>query len=257
MIVPLAACNRKSESVDADASKTLSTAENDESTLQTNMTTDDDSITTDAENNTSSSEKKSSESEVSSKKSSTTSQKATSKKTTENPSASKVTYIDGILIANKTYGLPSNYNPGVDSTAQSALNKMISAAKKDGVSLFVISDFRSYSSQERIYNNYVSRDGKAEADRYSARPGHSEHQTGLAFDLNSLSQSFEYSAEGKWLAANCYKYGFIIRYPKNKESVTGYMYEPWHVRYLGTDISTKVYNSGLCLEEYLGITSKY
>ena len=98
---------------------------------------------------------------------------------------------------------------------------------------------------------------EAEADRYSARPGHSEHQTGLAFDLNSLDQSFGQTKEGKWIAANSWKYGFILRYPQDKEAQTGYMYEPWHVRYLGKDVAKKVYDSGLCLEEYLNITSVY
>ncbi len=168
-----------------------------------------------------------------------------------------LTYINGILIANKTYKLPASYAPGVDKTAEQALQKMIDGAKKDGINLFLKSGYRSYATQETLYNNYVARDGVAAADRYSARPGHSEHQTGLAFDLNSLEQSFGETAEGKWLAENCHKYGFIIRYPKDKEYVTGYMYEPWHVRYLGEEISEKVYNSGLCLEEYLGITSEY
>lgn len=176
-------------------------------------------------------------------------------KTTKTVSAP--TYINGILIANKTYALPSNYNPGVDSRAQSAFNRMAADAANQGVNLYIVSGFRSYSNQASIYNNYVARDGKAAADRYSARPGHSEHQTGLAFDVNSLSQSFENTKEGKWLAANCHNYGFIIRYPKGKESVTGYMYEPWHIRYLGTDTATAVYNSGLTLEEYLGINSTY
>lgn len=168
-----------------------------------------------------------------------------------------VTYIQGILIANKTYALPSTYAPGVDATAQAALNKMIAAAASDGINLYAVSSYRSYSTQAILYNNYVARDGVAAADRYSARAGHSEHQTGLAFDLNSLEESWGETAEGKWLAANCHKYGFIIRYPKDKESVTGYMYEPWHVRYLGEDIASEVYKSGKCLEEYLGITSKY
>lgn len=167
------------------------------------------------------------------------------------------TYIKGILVVNKTYSLPSNYNPGVDATAQSALNAMIAAAANDGITLWVASGFRSYERQNRLYSNYVARDGKAEADRYSARAGHSEHQTGLAFDLNSLDQSFGDTPEGKWIAANCWKYGFILRYPKEKEAQTGYMYEPWHVRYLGNENAKNVYNSGLCLEEYLGITSVY
>lgn len=173
------------------------------------------------------------------------------------PVEPEVTYINGILIANKTYALPSTYNPGVDPVAEAALQRMFDAAKKDGLKLFVKSGFRSYETQKRIYNNYVSRDGVAEADRYSARPGHSEHQTGLGFDINKIDSSFEGTPEAIWLAANCHKYGFIIRYPAGKESITGYMYEPWHIRYLGVEIATNVYNSGLCLEEYLGITSVY
>lgn len=168
-----------------------------------------------------------------------------------------ITYINGILIANKTYSLPKSYAPGVDSTANSALKEMFAAAAEDGISLWVISGYRSYDHQYNTYYGYVARSGQAEADRYSARPGHSEHQTGLAFDLNSLEQSFGQTAEGKWLKANCHKYGFIIRYPEDKEPITGYMYEPWHVRYLGVDIATSVYESGLCLEEYLNITSEY
>ena len=178
-------------------------------------------------------------------------------KVTVKGGVSELKYVKGILIANKTYALPSTYNPGIDSDAGAALNEMIAAASAEGISLRMISGFRSYETQNILYNNYVARDGVAEADRYSARPGHSEHQTGLAFDLNSLEQSFEETREGKWLAENCWKYGFIIRYPKGKESVTGYMYEPWHVRYLGKDVAKAVYESGLCLEEYLGITSVY
>ena len=162
------------------------------------------------------------------------------------------------LIANKTYALPASYAPG-DLTAEcaAALKEMQKAAAKSGIDLYVVSGYRSYATQQSVYNRYVNRDGKAEADTYSARPGHSEHQTGLAMDLNSLYASFAYTAEGKWLAANAYKYGFIIRYPKNKQNVTGYIYEPWHVRYLGKELAADVYKSGLCLEEYFGITSKY
>ena len=95
------------------------------------------------------------------------------------------------------------------------------------------------------------------ADTYSARAGHSEHQTGLAFDLNSLEESFGETREGIWLREHCWEYGFIIRYPKGKESITGYMYEPWHVRYLGKSAAKSVFESGLCLEEYLNVTSAY
>lgn len=168
-----------------------------------------------------------------------------------------ITYIDGILIANKTFSLPTDYNPGVDEEANSALNEMIAAAQQDGIALWVVSGFRSYDTQAAIYSNYVARDGVAAADRYSARAGHSEHQTGLAFDLNSLEQYFGATPEGQWLAAHCWEYGFIIRYQEDKEEITGYMYEPWHVRYLGKETAQKVYESGLCLEEYLGITSVY
>ena len=173
------------------------------------------------------------------------------------PKEPDVTYIQGILIANKTYPLPSTYNPGVDSTANSALNELFAAASKDGLNLFVASGFRSYSTQKQLYDNYAARDGAAEADRYSARPGHSEHQTGLAFDINMADSSFEGTPEAKWLAKNSHKYGFVIRYPQGKEHITGYIYEPWHIRYLGVKTATDVYNSGLCLEEYLGITSQY
>lgn len=167
------------------------------------------------------------------------------------------TYIDGILVVNKTYALPKNYAPGWDAQASAKLNEMIAAAKNEGYTLWVLCGYRSYIDQYIIYNGYVARDGQQAADRYSARPGHSEHQTGLAFDLNSLMQDFGDTPEGKWLAQNCHKYGFIIRYPKEKESITGYMYEPWHVRYLGVEKAKEVFESGLCLEEFLGITSSY
>ena len=174
----------------------------------------------------------------------------------------ELTYIDGILIVNKTYALPRSYAPGVNPEANNMLWTMFAAANAEGLYMRVQSGYRSYIDQHIIYNNYVAVDGQANADRYSARPGHSEHQSGLAFDLNTnyytgLTQAFGETPEGKWLAANCHKYGFIIRYPKEKESITGYMYEPWHVRYLGVEKATAVYESGLCLEEYLGITSVY
>lgn len=167
------------------------------------------------------------------------------------------TYISGILIANKTYALPADYNPGVDPDAQAAFDKMQSAAAAEGLNIYISSGFRSYDYQSGLYERYVEKSGKAEADRYSARPGHSEHQTGLAFDLNTIDISFADTAEYDWLKVHCAEYGFIIRYPENGESITGYMYEPWHIRYLGTDTARKVYDSGLTLEEYLGIDSKY
>ncbi|MBE6812061.1 MAG: peptidase M15 [Ruminococcaceae bacterium] len=170
-----------------------------------------------------------------------------------------ITYIDGILIANKTYPLPSTYNPGaLLPECKQAFNQMAyDAYYGDGIYLYELSGYRSYATQNRLYNNYVAADGKQLADTYSARPGHSEHQSGLALDVNSVEASFAYTAEAKWLAANCYKYGFILRYPYGKTNKTGYIYEAWHIRYVGVDIATKIHNSGLCLEEYYGITSKY
>lgn len=172
-------------------------------------------------------------------------------------SAPQLTYIDGILIANKTYALPPDYAPGVNAEAEEAFYEMQSAAAELGLNLYISSGYRSYDYQAGLYQRYVDRSGKAEADRYSARPGHSEHQTGLAFDLNTISDEFKDTDEGKWVAEHCWEYGFIIRYPEDKESVTGYMYEPWHIRYLGRETAETVYESGLCLEEYLGITSEY
>ena len=164
-----------------------------------------------------------------------------------------ITYFDGVMIANKTYTLPASYNP----EAMDAFYDMQAAAAADGISLWILSSFRSYEDQDVIYNRYVAQDGRDAADTYSSRPGHSDHQTGYTFDLNSLEQDFQYDPAGQWLDKNCYKYGFIIRYPKGKESSTGYMYEPWHVRYIGVDLATKVTQSGLSLEEYFGITSQY
>ena len=176
------------------------------------------------------------------------------------------TYIDGVLVVNKTYSLPSNYAPGLDSGVQSAAQKMFAAAKLDDPSLniYIASGFRSYDVQKKLYNNYVNSSGKAQADTFSARPGYSEHQSGLAFDvcqanLPCINSGFDNTAPAKWLAKNAYKYGFILRYPKNKSNETGYKYESWHFRYVGEELATKLYNNGewLTLEDYFGITSEY
>lgn len=169
-----------------------------------------------------------------------------------------ITYVENILIANKTYSLPESYNPGtLLSECQKAFSEMQSAAAKEGLNIWNASGFRSYELQQSLYNRYCDRDGKEAADRYSARPGHSEHQSGLAIDLNEITNAFKNTKEGRWVAENCHKYGFILRYPEGKEAQTGYMYEPWHIRYVGVNMATKIYNSGLCLEEYFGITSAY
>lgn len=169
-----------------------------------------------------------------------------------------ITYVNGILIANKTYALPNDYNPGkLSDEVMKAFEEMKEAASKDKITLWIQSGYRSYKTQEELFNNYVKQSGKEKAETFSARPGHSEHQTGLAMDLNIVDSSFEGTKEAIWIEKNAYKYGFIVRYPKGKESITGYKYEPWHVRYLGKDTAKKVYSSGLTLEEYLGIDSKY
>ncbi len=169
----------------------------------------------------------------------------------------QITYIGGILVVNKTYALPADYNPGVDPEAQAAFERMQADASEEGLNIYISSGFRSYDYQAGLYQRYADSDGKAEADRYSARAGHSEHQTGLAFDLNSIDESFADTKEGKWVSLNCWRYGFIIRYPADKEDITGYKWEPWHIRYLGEETAQAVFDSGLCLEEYLGITSEY
>lgn len=164
-----------------------------------------------------------------------------------------VTYVEGILIVNKKYSVPKDYGSGVNKEAQSQLTNLQKKAKEAGHNIYLVSGYRSYNHQKNLYNNYVKRNGQAIADTFSAKPGHSEHQTGLAFDVGKVSDSYGETEAGKWLAKNAHLYGFIIRYPKGKEEITGYKYEPWHIRYLGVDIATKVYESGLCLEEYLNI----
>ena len=169
-----------------------------------------------------------------------------------------ITYVNGILIANKTYALPADYAPGgILPDAQAAFDEMKADAAKEGIYLSIVSGYRSYTYQGQLYSGYVNRDGKAAADTYSARAGHSEHQTGLAMDINNAGSSFNNTKEAKWLAANCVKYGFILRYPQGKEDITGYMYESWHVRYLGRELAKEVSDSGLTLEEFLCIDSKY
>ena len=176
-----------------------------------------------------------------------------------------VTYIDGVLIANKTYSLPSSYGSGLLPEMQNAFNKLSNAAKASGFNLYIGSGYRSYWDQKIIYNNYVSWDGQANADTYSARPGHSEHQTGLAADICDrnvsacITSTFDNTEPAKWINDNCYKYGLIVRYPKGKDNITGYIYESWHLRYVGVELATKLYNNGdwITLEEYYGIDSKY
>lgn len=168
-----------------------------------------------------------------------------------------ITYVDGIMIANKSYPLPESYDPGLLPEVEQAFYEMSAAAAEDGISLFISSGYRSHFTQEQLYNEYVWRDGKEAADTYSSRPGYSEHQTGYTIDVNNPSDDFRGTPEAKWIAEHCSDYGFIVRYPEGKEQYTGYEYEPWHIRYLGVETAKAVEASGLCLEEYLGIDSKY
>lgn len=168
-----------------------------------------------------------------------------------------ITYVDGIMIANKTYSLPASYDPGIRQEAADALEEMQAAAAAEGLTLYVVSGYRSYETQEAVYAGWVNQDGKELADTYSSRAGYSDHQTGYTFDLNSLEQDFAYTEEGIWLAEHCAEFGFIIRYPEGKEMYTGYTYEPWHVRFVGKEKAKKITDSGLSLEEYYGITSIY
>ena len=158
-----------------------------------------------------------------------------------------------IVIANKHYPLAADYNPGEDPTAVAALHELIAAMQAEG---YAISDqysgFRSYETQVDLYQSYVNQDGAAAADRYSARPGYSEHQTGLAFDLIGTDGDLVTEEKAaQWLLDHAADYGFVVRYLKGKEKETGYMAEEWHLRYVGKE-AKEIAASGLSLEEYYG-----
>ncbi|ERJ11521.1 M15 family metallopeptidase [Haloplasma contractile] len=183
-----------------------------------------------------------------------------------------------LVLVNKNYSLTKDYLPGklvsindlplvipskdkdrnkvLDVTYQ-ALKEMFKDSKKEGLNLFVSSGYRSFNRQDVVYNYYLVEGGRSYADSFSARPGHSEHQTGYAVDvtcgnvLYRLVEKFEDTQEGKWIKKHAHLYGFIIRYPKNREASTGYNYEPWHLRYVGTDAAKKIVDENLLLEEYL------
>lgn len=179
------------------------------------------------------------------------------------------------VLVNKKRKLPENYvpedlvtlselptvllNPEVNqlrSAACQALKELFTAAEEEGYELHARSGYRSYYTQASLYSSYVDNYGRAAADMYSAKPGRSEHQTGLSIDITcqalnyKLDTTFAETEEGKWVAENAHTYGYIIRYPKGKEEITGYAYEPWHIRYLGTELAEKIYESGLTMEEY-------
>ena len=165
------------------------------------------------------------------------------------------------IIVNKKHFLTADYNNGENPEAGKQVRQLIADMQREG---FAISDtysgFRSYQYQEQLYNGYVAANGQVEADKVSARPGYSEHQTGLAFDIISSrgellgeTNAKEDEAAVEWLHKNMHRYGFVLRYIKGKEAITGYNYEPWHIRYVGQD-AEKIYQSALTLEEYYGVT---
>ena len=160
---------------------------------------------------------------------------------------------DEIVVANKHYPMSKDYYPGENATAKAAFLKLIAQMKEEG---YAISDnysgFRSYATQAQLYQSYVNQEGQTAADRYSARPGYSEHQTGLAFDvIGTDGQLVEDSSAAQWLLEHAPDYGFVVRYPRGKESITGYMHEEWHLRYIGKE-AKDIAASGLTLEEYYG-----
>jgi len=203
----------------------------------------------------------------------------------ENPDAEESLEIEEVVtvgnpgaidvLVNRVNNLPSDYvpedlteitelptvllNPEVNQlreAAYEALKNLFAAAKEEGYDLYARSGYRSYNTQSSLYSSYVANHGQAAADTFSAKPGQSEHQTGLSMDITceamnfALDDTFGETAEGKWVSENAHNYGFIVRYPKGKEDITGYMYEPWHIRYLGVEMATDVYESGLTLEEF-------
>ncbi|MCM0649111.1 M15 family metallopeptidase [Clostridium swellfunianum] len=176
-----------------------------------------------------------------------------------------------LVLVNSEHGLSEVYKPekltipnipfaaGVDQEEKhvagvivSPLEKLVNAAKKEGVVLLGNSGYRSYKSQKETYNNRVKAEGKKLADAYVAKPGFSEHQTGLCMDITNKSGYFaKGTKEAEWLAENCHRFGFIIRYPYGKKSVTGIEYEPWHIRYVGDEAAKYIYDNEITLEEYL------
>ncbi|SDM47206.1 D-alanyl-D-alanine carboxypeptidase [Fictibacillus solisalsi] len=179
------------------------------------------------------------------------------------------------VLVNKRSKLPEDYSPSdlvypdvpfifsekiekrmMRKEAATALENMFAAAKKDGINLTGVSAYRSHATQTALFNNYAKRDGYEKARTYSALPGTSEHETGLAIDVAGdggkcpAQDCFGGTPEAKWLAKNAPDFGFIIRYPEGKENVTGYKYEPWHIRYVGTSVSKKIVAKHETLEEY-------
>jgi zinc D-Ala-D-Ala carboxypeptidase len=187
-----------------------------------------------------------------------------------------------LALVNKMFALPDNYNPtdlvkpnvsfsfGNETIEKSlmrkeaalALEKMFMEAKAAGIELYAVSGYRSYERQRILFDAEVKKSGEEKAAQVVAVPGNSEHQSGLAMDISAksanlgLTEAFGETNEGKWLAANAHRYGFILRYPKGKESITGYQYEPWHFRYVGEYAAKTIFEKNITLEEYFNIVEK-
>jgi D-alanyl-D-alanine carboxypeptidase len=163
-----------------------------------------------------------------------------------------------MILVNKQYHLPPGYGDGITPEAQDAYDLMAAAAADAGYPIWIVSGFRSYETQQQIFERNSAEKGEDEANTFSARPGQSEHQTGLAFDLagsegHVLSESFGETGTFGWLAENAADYGFILRYLEGKTHATGYVYEPWHFRYVGVGLARILSESGLSVEEYAGL----
>lgn len=171
------------------------------------------------------------------------------------PNQIQPTYINGILLVNKDYGLPPTFGNGDDPTALAKLQQLQRDAQAQGINISnSYSGYRSYQYQTNLYNNYVNQHGEEAANTFSAKPGFSEHQTGLTFDLKDFNgQLVEDPITSQWIKDNCAKYGFILRYPEGKEDITGYIYEPWHLRYVGEEVANQIMNNNTTLEQYLGV----
>ncbi|MGC6767332.1 D-alanyl-D-alanine carboxypeptidase family protein [Enterococcus sp. LJL128] len=163
--------------------------------------------------------------------------------------------VKGIVVVNKRYPLPESYDPGENSEALAAFKKMNEEMRNLGLNISEeYSGYRSYKEQEELYKNYVEGDGQETAERYSSRPGYSEHQTGLAFDfIDTAGELANTETEAAWIRDNAHRYGFIVRYKEGQESITGYMAEAWHVRYVGEEAAEEIHEKNLTLEEYLDV----
>ena len=161
-----------------------------------------------------------------------------------------------MLLVNKEHTIPESYGDGVDAEAGAALQRLYDAAAADGLTIYTVSGYRSYATQKSIYENNVATRGLEYTETISARPGTSEHQTGLSFDVGAgsdtstvLSQRFAKTPEYAWLQEHMADHGFILRYPSGKTDWTGYVFEPWHIRYVGVELARYIRSTGLCVEE--------